>query len=434
MPPSDKPSFYPSNSVQPSMVPSDTPTASSRPAKLAGMPSAKPSFFPSTSVVPTEQPSSTLTGAPTLSPVGGMTIRRPAFDPCHDDGRTLVGVVVTLYSAFGEFVDQTVTDEEGYYTFEGLPFGRYRAEIDYPDCGDRRELSGAGDPGFPDDNLAKFYSTGDSCDVSFQGLVSTDGDILGFDTLDECCANLFWYDMEGCFSRSQIAFQFEFCLDISGLGSYNNCPLNLIQGIESAMQKGLGHDSELKLVKFGSTTLINAHGKTKCIGPMDQETTVISNQLRSLADSSGENLNICGVVTTKEAECKEELCLRKAFDKVVVPFQSYFYGQLFSVMLHPMSRNTVHPLHVVSSSFIARKLLLPSTVTSISPKESAATVHSTFTETPRFYPTYLAGELCHSKTSFESWEESYETLRECCEAVFSWDFEACCSSLDMGGC
>ena len=59
---------------------------------------------------------------------------------------------------------------------------------------------------------------------------------------------------------------------------------------------------------------------------------------------------------------------------------------------------------------------------------------ATTTDTPRFYPTYLPGQLCHSKTIFDSWEESHGTLKECCEAFFSWDYEACCSSLDMGGC
>ncbi|KAL9184816.1 LOW QUALITY PROTEIN: hypothetical protein ACHAXT_002593 [Thalassiosira profunda] len=52
----------------------------------------------------------------------------------------------------------------------------------------------------------------------------------------------------------------------------------------------------------------------------------------------------------------------------------------------------------------------------------------------RFYPTYLPGQLCHSKDTFDSWESSYRTLRECCDAHFPGDRDACCGSLDMGGC
>lgn len=422
----------PSISTSPSEQPSVVPTKNSTPS---------PSRSPSTSVVPTKEPSSAPTEPPTSSPVGGMMIRRPAFDPCHDNDLTLVGATVTLYNAFGGFVDQTVTDSEGIYTFTGLPLGRYRTEIDYPSC-DRRELSineQLSPLSLPGDNRVKFYSTGESCDVSFGGLdVTSSGDITYFDTLDECCANVFWYDMGGCFSRSRVAFQFEFCLDIYGLGGHSNCPIQVIENIESAMQKGLGKNSELTLVTFGSTMLTDVGGETKCIGPiLDQDT--VSNRLRGLADSSGDNLNICGVVVTKEAECKEERCLRKAFDQVVVPFQAYFYNKAFSSVLHSVSRDTLHPLRVVGSSFITRKLLLPSTVTSSKSHEDIAisskkSDHSTFTETPRFYPTYISGELCNSKTSFDSWEESYGTLRECCEAFFSWDFEACCSSLNTGGC
>lgn len=58
----------------------------------------------------------------------------------------------------------------------------------------------------------------------------------------------------------------------------------------------------------------------------------------------------------------------------------------------------------------------------------------TSTDGKRFYPTYIPGQLCHSKQTFDSWEEHYGTLRECCEERFSWDIEECCNSLDMGGC
>jgi hypothetical protein len=53
---------------------------------------------------------------------------------------------------------------------------------------------------------------------------------------------------------------------------------------------------------------------------------------------------------------------------------------------------------------------------------------------PRFYPTWIRGQLCSTKESFDDWEESYLSLSECCESHFSWDFIACCSSTNMGGC
>mmetsp|Transcript_27474 Transcript_27474/g.56258 ORF Transcript_27474/g.56258 Transcript_27474/m.56258 type:complete len:161 (+) Transcript_27474:307-789(+) len=51
-------------------------------------------------------------------------------------------------------------------------------------------------------------------------------------------------------------------------------------------------------------------------------------------------------------------------------------------------------------------------------------------EAIRFYPTWSDGERCSSKvsTSFESWEESYSSLDECCDEIFSWDYHACMQS------
>lgn len=43
----------------------------------------------------------------------------------------------------------------------------------------------------------------------------------------------------------------------------------------------------------------------------------------------------------------------------------------------------------------------------------------------RFYATWQEGKLCGMKESFESWEESYSNLEDCCEVVFAWDYDAC---------
>ena len=62
--------------------------------------------------------------------------------------------------------------------------------------------------------------------------------------------------------------------------------------------------------------------------------------------------------------------------------------------------------------------------------------HSTTTEegdntTIFYYPSYADDELCSSKSSskFESWEESYSSLDECCESAFNWEYDACMGSL-----
>ncbi len=45
----------------------------------------------------------------------------------------------------------------------------------------------------------------------------------------------------------------------------------------------------------------------------------------------------------------------------------------------------------------------------------------------RYYATYSEDEMCASKATskFESWEESFVSLEECCQMAFSWDVDAC---------
>jgi len=52
---------------------------------------------------------------------------------------------------------------------------------------------------------------------------------------------------------------------------------------------------------------------------------------------------------------------------------------------------------------------------------------ATFEGEVRYYPTYTEGNLCSSKpiADFESWEELYTSLADCCDAAFSWDYDAC---------
>ena len=46
----------------------------------------------------------------------------------------------------------------------------------------------------------------------------------------------------------------------------------------------------------------------------------------------------------------------------------------------------------------------------------------------RYYATWNPSQLCGMKSSFDAWEESYESLEECCEMKFSWDYDACMAS------
>jgi hypothetical protein len=418
--------------------------------------------------------------------------------------------MVTLYSEAGEYVDEAFTDGEGYYFFTGLPFVRYMTEVDYPECDGRHltEMEESESRSYiPSDNYRafKFYKSGDVCDVMLvngydgDNLPTTTWNIVHFDTLDECCANLFWFDIDGCSSRSPVVFQFEFCVDVSGIAFDDDehrltpdyCPSDDIRFVEREMRSGLGINSTLALVRFGNAILSGAEDDVKCDdGPTTTMAVrtgdVVTNMLRrgtatvaAATSTRGRyTLTICGVVVTRVAPppCIDEACLKDKYDTVIGPFGGHLYGDMFASSLRSTSASLgngdkshhravidMRNVEVVTSSLTTRKLMFSSSAGVASSKDVVTDVTTEdpamievrpqlrphakkeekddATDTPhhpraphRYYPTYVRGKLCQSKSTFDSWEQSHATLRECCDSHFSWDLTACCGSLDMGGC
>jgi len=69
-------------------------------------------------------------------------------------------------------------------------------------------------------------------------------------------------------------------------------------------------------------------------------------------------------------------------------------------------------------------LILSASAESSSP--SAAPTNSS--PARRYYPSYAdGGESCSTKSirEFSSWEVSYNTLHECCNESFGWDYDVC---------
>lgn len=52
----------------------------------------------------------------------------------------------------------------------------------------------------------------------------------------------------------------------------------------------------------------------------------------------------------------------------------------------------------------------------------------------RYFATWKQGKLCESKRVFEDWEQPFDSLQDCCNEKFSYDYEACCQSNGQGGC
>lgn len=432
-------------------MPSSVPTISTRPTGYWDRPHLQQSL---PSATPSTQPTISLN--PTSSPTEGLVINGREWNPCEEGQVVLVGVTVTLYSVLGQQIDQTVTDSEGRWEFTGLSQGRYFTVTDYPDC--RRVLQDTDSSDSEDVNLSsslsdeqniKFFKNGNMCNSKVSlgdwDVFSTAdwNEVALFDTLDECCANMFWHDTDGCLSRSRVAFQFEFCVGVSGLGELVGCPLQEIHIIENAMQTGLDKSSNLVLTEVGSIVLTNVNGNTKC---SQSEYIHVSSHPQTTNIQAKISKTVCGTITTKETKCREEQCLKSAFKSISNRYKSFFDSGEFSSQLGSLAREAsnsfphLQSAKVVENSFVTKKLLLPLTVTSTPSvdghdnDDKPLQYVAASSDKPRFHPTFVSGQLCDSKISFDSWEESYETLEECCKAHFLWDYDACCRSAGMGGC
>jgi len=94
------------------------------------------------------------------------------------------------------------------------------------------------------------------------------------------------------------------------------------------------------------------------------------------------------------------------------------------------------PLHynMNAATTNARHNIMSAASTSTSSYSSEPTILRRSTPqqtTERYYATWNPTQLCGQKSTFDAWEESYESLEECCEMKFSWDYDACMASSEQ---
>lgn len=334
----------------------------------------------------------------------------------------------------------------------------------------------------------KFYKNGDICDskVVFEDWEeNTPGMFQGtettlFDTLDECCANLFWYDLDGCMSRSPVIYKFEFCIDVEGLVDPLDCQSADIYAnvLEEAMNInadiGIG-EVDANITKIGDVSLSKVMGSTVCGGSLEGQ-AFINEQTGSNPDieaAAGTSRHVCGVMTVEAGDdCKDEECLNSQFEQVK---QALLTGDV-KATINNKAKTRLPPVpelqHVGVANLTVYDLLIPPTIsgdfdmryffgtdlTTCQAKPTLAfkaadvryeTLHSCCVQhfswdisgccvhgggcaelpvadaVDGYYPTWDQSELCAYKSSFETWEERFDTIEECCTAKFSYDYNNC---------
>ena len=75
-----------------------------------------------------------------------------------------------------------------------------------------------------------------------------------------------------------------------------------------------------------------------------------------------------------------------------------------------------------------------STTTTSTTSGIASSATTTTTPSVKYYATWQSGKLCNVKNTFESWEQTFGSLKECCTKQFAYVYNDCCNSAGMGGC
>lgn len=263
-----------------------------------------------------------------------------------------------------------------------------------------------------------------------------------FDTLDECCANLFWDDYDGCMARSPVMFKFEFCVDVKKLVDPPDCQsadiyANVLEATMNAMlleeeptyrrlTHGDGVGMDANITKIGDVSLGRSSGSsTVCGGSLAGQgfTNEKTGLLPDIEAASNKTSSICGVITVEEDECAREDCLNEIFHNITHHLQEFVDNGSFTRTLHKMATTRLPPvpeLQVVESvtgTMSTQNLLLPGTITGL------LDLKFFFNGDPT---------TCDEKAYFKPNETPYETLHECCSTHFVWNIENCCSN--GGGC
>ena len=299
-----------------------------------------------------------------------------------------------------------------------------------------------------------FYKNGDICDTKIYFEDWEDNspadwiDSKHFDTVEECCANAFFYDYENCLSRSPIMFKFDFCVDIQGLVDPPDCQsADIFANVfEDAINEGCHHhgdddtnhtrrldhipdvtSTDANITKIGLVTLTKESGSTVCGGSLGSQGFIneLTGTIPDIEAAQNTISTVCGVISVEEEECKEPACLQEHYEAISHELKTFVDHGDLTLAIERRSKTRLPPvpeLYAVSAlpfSLVTQNLKLPGTVTG----DVVLLYHfGSNLKTCEAYPDLYYTRKPNLVT--------YESLRECCAAHFSWDESGCRSAFN----
>jgi len=302
----------------------------------------------------------------------------------------------------------------------------------------------------------KFYQNGEICDTKIffedweDNSPSEWTDTTQFNSLTECCANEFYYDYDGCVSRSPVMFKFEFCVEVQGLVDPPDCQSADIYAnvLEDAINEGCHHAlglagvdfnhthadrgralhlddtaSDANITKIGGVSLSKVDGSTICGGTLGGQGFIneLTGTLPDIEAAADTTASICGVISVQEEVCKDADCLQDIYQTVAAELDHFVDNGDLTLAINRRSASRLPPVPelqgvvAIPFSFTHQNLVLPETITGD-------------VDWQYFQGSDL--KSCMKKSVFPEGEVHYDTLIECCEKEFEWDIKACCANND----
>jgi len=274
-----------------------------------------------------------------------------------------------------------------------------------------------------------FFSTGEKCDqkvyFEYHEAKFTPGDWGAsdlFETVEECCAAKFWWDVSACLDESPREMKLMFSVNVSSLLEPSFCQdADIIaNALVTALEVGLGPDMRADINSIGGVTITRDAdtGSPECGGSLAGMDFLGGTQGKTvIEDATGVITPVTVEIRKKCFESKTDADIAKLTAYIVAILEDYMGSGQLSAEIQSWAKERVPQVpqlfdsEVLSNSFIVTDVVNP-----FSPKPNA-----------KFYPDWVNHGSCVNdglEPSFIQENAGYymfDTLEDCCTRHFAND-------------
>ena len=317
-----------------------------------------------------------------------------------------------------------------------------------------------------------------------------------FTSLKDCCVTKFWYDIKGCVEASPKEIDFSFSIEVENIVLPGTCQDAdaIAQGLENAIDIGLGEHGKSRITQIGCATLdLNPNTySSECGGCLSGSYIDGYSEIPDDYFLSSTSSTTVAVLVNAKQFCADTACLQVLYDTIVANLIAFVNsGDLTSeIVMYSSLRQPPIPellnVQVVASSFTtsgeytnpftqpddlngqALMLYYPNFDDGNNRCAADGYQKNYMNDSPEYFLFSSEEECCQewfyynkdcSSSSSGSptnevfvpdWYTSvcslkdeslvdsslqlytFTSSRDCCSAVFEWNYKACCRA--AGGC